>query len=155
MNLSRRQMMKMSAGALLAMNLWPGRIRAADADTKPLKFIVVNDLHYFDNACGPFFEGLVKKFNEIDKAAFVIIAGDLVDGGTLEQCKALHDILAKLKVPYYVTCGNHDPVSQTDRSPWESVFGKKLNFTFEERGWQFVAMDSSDGTKSSNVNCGK
>jgi 3',5'-cyclic AMP phosphodiesterase CpdA len=148
-------MLKMSAGALLAANLWPRRARAADPATKPLKFIQVNDFHYFDDNCAPFFEGLVKEFNKVEGTAFVLVVGDLVDGGTLGQCHALHDILGGLKVPYYVTAGNHDPVSQTDRSPWESVFGNKLNVSMEINGWQFVGLDTSDGVKASGFDCHK
>lgn len=151
-SLTRRQMMKLSAGALLAAGFWPRRGFAAEPETKPLKFIQVNDFHYFDDKCSPFFEGLVKAFNKLDPA-FVLVVGDLVDGGTLGQCHALHDILSALKAPYYVTCGNHDPLSQTDRSPWASVFGEKLNVSWEQNGWQFVGMDTSDGTKSNGFDC--
>jgi hypothetical protein len=145
--LSRRQMMKMSAGTLLAASLWPGQLRAAEPETKPLKFIAVNDLHYTDDACAPFFEGLVKEWNGVEGAAFLLIAGDLVDTGTAAQCRALHDILAKLKIPYYVNTGNHDWATQTDRSAFEAVFGTKINFHMESNGWQFVGLDTSDGTK--------
>ena len=154
-SLSRRQMMKMSAGALLAANLWPGRARAADPATKPLKFIQVNDLHYTEDACAPFFEGLVSAFNKIEGAALVLIAGDLTDGGTLGQCHALHDILGGLKMPYHVSPGNHEALAQNDRGPCESVFGGKFNVTFEAEGWQFVGLDTTDGTKVSGFDCRK
>src|SRR5438045_4204421 len=98
---SRRQMMKLSAGALLTAGLWPRRSWAAEVATKPLKFIQVNDFHYFDDACAPFFEGLVKQFNQVEGVAMVLIVGDLVDGGTLAQCNKLKDILSTLKVPYH------------------------------------------------------
>jgi hypothetical protein len=155
LNFSRRQMMKLSAGALLAAGMWPRRAWAADPATRPLKFIQVNDLHYFDDNCAPFFEGLVKEFNKVDGAAFVLIVGDLVDGGTAGECHALHDILSGLKVPYYITCGNHDPLPSGERGPWESVFGNKLNVNMENNGWQFVGLDTSDGTKVSKFDCKK
>src|SRR3954469_7193015 len=113
--LSRRQMMKMSAGALIAMAVWAGRLWAQQTATKPLKFIVVNDFHYFDEKCNPFFEGMVKKFNGIDKTALMLHVGDLLDGGTMEQANAVKDILKVLKVPYHVTIGNHDYKTDTDR----------------------------------------
>ena len=154
-SLSRRQMMKMSAGALLAANLWPGRARAADPATKPLKFIQVNDLHYTEDACAPFFEGMVKAFNNIQGAALVLIAGDLTDGGTLGQCHALHDILGGLKMPCYVSPGNHEAGTQNDRGPFESVFGGKFDVTFEAQGWQFVGVDTTDGMKVNKFDCRK
>jgi predicted MPP superfamily phosphohydrolase len=153
--LTRRQMIKLSAGALLAAGLWPRVAHAADAPTKPLTFLQLNDFHYAEEACAPFFEGLVSKINQIQDAALLIIAGDLLDDGTADQANALHDILAKLKIPYHVTCGNHDYHTQTDRSAFTSVFGDKFNTFFEVEGWQFVALDTADGTKASNFDCKK
>jgi 3',5'-cyclic AMP phosphodiesterase CpdA len=97
----------------------------------------------------------VTAFNKIEGAAFALLVGDLVDGGTTEQCQAMKDILGKLKVPYYVTCGNHDPKTQTDRSAFTTAFGEKLNVSWEVDGWQFVGMDTSDGTKSGGFDCHK
>ncbi|HVT82362.1 MAG TPA: metallophosphoesterase [Phycisphaerae bacterium] len=142
--ITRRTMLKASATALLAAGMWPGRLRAADTATKPLKFIQVNDLHYFDDLCAPFFEGMVAKMNTLEPA-FVLIVGDLVDEGKSGQCHAIHDILRSLKAPYFVTPGNHDHLTQTDRGPFESVFGQEFNVWREENGWQFVGLDSSDG----------
>ena len=153
--LSRRQMMKMSAGALIAMGVWPGRLWAQQTATKPLKFIVVNDFHYFDAKCNPFFEGMVKKFNGIDGTALMLQGGDLLDGGTMEQANAMRDILKVLKVPYHVTVGNHDYKTDTDRVAFDAVFKKDVNFSFDVEGWQFVGLDSADGTKSSGFDCHK
>jgi predicted phosphodiesterase len=148
-------MLRLSAGTLLTMGLWPGRLRAADAATAPLTFVVVNDFHYAEDACAPFFEGLVRKINAVDKAAFVLIAGDLLDTGTAGAAHALHDILRGLTVPYYVTAGNHDSATQTDRSGFDAVFGGPLNRTFDANGWQFVGLDTSDGTKVEKFDCRK
>ena len=154
-SLSRRQMMKISASALLAAGLWPRFARAADAASKPLTFLQVNDFHFADDNCVPFFEGLVKELNTIEKAALLLIAGDLLDDGTEAQAKAIHDILGKLKMPYHVTCGNHDFHTQTDRAAFTAVFGDKFNTSFEVDGWQFVGLDSSDGLLSSSVDARK
>jgi 3',5'-cyclic AMP phosphodiesterase CpdA len=153
--LSRRQMMKLSAGALLAAGLWPRSSRAADAAAKPLTFLQVNDFHYAEDACAPFFEGLVKKINAIPNAALLLIAGDLLDDGTAAQAGAIKNILAQLKIPYHLTCGNHDYHTQTDRAAFTAAFGDRLNTSFEVEGWQFVGLDSADGTKSSNVDAHK
>jgi hypothetical protein len=153
--LSRRAMMKLSAGALLAAQLWPRASRAAETAAKPLTFLQVNDFHYTEDACAPFFEGLVREFNKVKNAALVLIVGDLLDDGTEAQAKTLHDILAKLKIPYYVTCGNHDYHTQADRSAFTTVFGDKFNTFFEVDGWQFVGLDSSDGMMPSSVEAQK
>lgn len=154
---SRRQMMKLSAGALLAAGIWPGARRAwgAQTATKPLKFIQVNDLHYVDENCIPFFENLVREMNKIEGVALVLVAGDIVESGSAVQCHVMHDILGGLKVPFHVTCGNHDPLPSGDRKPWETAFGDKLNFFIENNGWQFVGLDTSDGTKVSRFDCKK
>jgi hypothetical protein len=154
-SLSRRRLLKLSAGSLLAMHLWPGRLQAADTSTKPLKFLVVNDLHYFNEQCNPFFEGLFRAFNAVPEVAFVLIVGDLIESGTLAQANAMHDLLKVLKCPYYVTSGNHDSKSNTDREGFENAFGNKLNFTFDAAGWQFVGLDTSSGTKASQFDCHK
>ena len=149
--ISRRAMMRVSAGVLLAAGVWPGR--AWGAEVKPLRFVVVNDLHYAEEACGPFFEGMVKEFNKIEDVGLVLVVGDLIDGGTSEQAHAIRDILKGLKAPYYVTPGNHDAATQTDRSGFDGVFGTRMNFTMEVGGWQFVAMDTSDGVKVNGFDC--
>jgi Icc-related predicted phosphoesterase len=149
--LSRRDMMKLSAGALLAANLWPGRVRAAQPATTPLTFLVVNDLHYSDDACRPFFEGLVKRFQAVEGAAMVLIVGDLLDEGKAAQATALKEILATLKVPYYTVPGNHDWATQTDRTAYREVFADMGNQFFEIGGWQFVGLDTTEGTKYENT----
>ena len=54
-NLSRRKLLKLSASTLLASSLWPGALRADDATGEDFGFIIVNDLHFFDSKCVPFF----------------------------------------------------------------------------------------------------
>jgi hypothetical protein len=153
--MSRRQMMKLSAGTLLAAGLWPGRLWAAEPGTTPVTFAVVNDLHYAEPACGPFFEGLVKRLNAVDGAAFVLLVGDLLDEGKAEQARPLKEILGALKMPYYSVPGNHDWATQTDRTAYRQVFGDKGNQLFEEAGWQFVGLDTTEGVKFEKTNVQK
>src|SRR5207249_1959741 len=45
--LSRRQMLGLSAGALLSAGLWPGALRAEGGSSpSDFHFVAVNDLHY-------------------------------------------------------------------------------------------------------------
>lgn len=148
--LTRRQMMKLGAGVLLAANAWPGRVWGAESATRPLKFVVVNDLHFAEAACVPFFEGLVKQFNELEPA-HVLFAGDLLDTGTAAQAGSLKEILRGLKMPWYAVPGNHDWATQTDRTAWKETFEDKGNQFFEVNGWQFVGLDTSDGVKYERV----
>lgn len=41
--------------------------------------------------------------------------------------------------------GNHDWTTPTDRQAYMDEFPSRLNYTFRHRGWQFVALDSTDG----------
>jgi hypothetical protein len=44
--------------------------------------------------------------------------------------------------------GNHDYTPKNDRSAYEELMPKMINYTFEHKGWQLVALDSTDGTKA-------
>jgi 3',5'-cyclic AMP phosphodiesterase CpdA len=152
--LSRRAMMKLSAGTLLALGVWPGRLCGAEsAAGGESTFVVVNDLHFSTAECVPFFEGMVEKINGVEKASHVLIVGDLLDAGTMDQAGAIRDILKKLKAPYHVTPGNHDSATATDRKAFDATFGKEMNTTFEVEGWQFVGLDTSDGVKVEKFDC--
>jgi 3',5'-cyclic AMP phosphodiesterase CpdA len=145
--LTRRGLLRFSASALLGANLWPGTLRAADAKSGAFRFVVINDLHTFDGKCGPWLEKVAGKVAEA-KPELVLLAGDLADGGTKQQLGMARDAFAALKVPVKITPGNHDWIKQTDRSGWDDLFPDALNYTFEHRGWQFLAIDSTDGTKA-------
>src|SRR5687767_7505894 len=83
--LSRRQALRTIAGtgALLSAGLWPGALKAADAKggESAFRFVVANDLHYFDDKCGPFFEQVAKQIKQTPggKPDFILLGGDLSD----------------------------------------------------------------------------
>ena len=149
--LSRREMLKLSAGGLLALGLWPGALRAAElGNSDEFTFIVVNDLHYLDDRCGVWFERFVKQMNATEpKAACCLIAGDISEHGTAKELGAAKDALGALKCTGYCVIGNHDYAGPADRKAYEDLFPGRLNYHFENGGWQFVALDSSEGQKSS------
>jgi predicted MPP superfamily phosphohydrolase len=85
---------------------------------------------------------------------FCLIAGDMTDQGKPEHHRAVRDILDTLGLPFYVVVGNHDYAkdgSATTRSGYDKVFRKQINYTFEHRGWQFVALDTSEGLSFENT----
>ncbi len=148
---TRRQFCKLSAGALLAAGLWPGRLRAAEngKGDSDWTFLAVNDLHYSDAQCAPWFEKVVAAMKaSAPKADFCIISGDQANGGTKEQLTSVRDIFKTLGMPFYTTPGNHDHVKDYDRTAYDAIFPGQLNQTFEHRGWQMIGLDTSDGTKS-------
>jgi 3',5'-cyclic AMP phosphodiesterase CpdA len=147
---SRRELMRWSAGALLAADLWPGRLFAAETDAAALEFIIVNDLHTIDAACGKWQEKVVASMKaQAAKPAFCMIAGDLVENGKASEFAIVNDVYKALGIPIYTVPGNHDyPPKTTDRKPYEAARPQSVNYTFEAGGWQFVALDSTDGTKA-------
>jgi 3',5'-cyclic AMP phosphodiesterase CpdA len=168
--LSRRQMMRLGAGALLAAGLWPGHVHAGAAEAEDFTFICVNDLHYFDKKCDPFFEQMAKQIKAtgdskerakeqpvevIGKPDFCLIVGDLAENGTSEQLGAIRDHLKGLGIPTPVVVGNHDYINQGNRNPFEQLFPQQINYTFDHKGWQFVALDTTQGQLASGTTVGK
>jgi calcineurin-like phosphoesterase family protein len=167
--LSRRDVLKAgaaAAGVIVAQDVWPGAARAEDAARPNFTFAVLNDTHYNDERCGPYFESLVKKINA-SGVELVLIAGDLSQSGTKEQLNAFREILGKLKPPLYAVPGNHDfrndvnpadPAGErlnVDRTTYDAAFPKMVNYCFEHNGWQVVALDTCDGVKWQGVKAGK
>lgn len=79
------------------------------------------------------------------------MVGDLAEHGTQNELGAMRDVLRSLRMDTYAVPGNHDSISNTDRSPWEQLFPGSLNYHFEHRGWQFIGLDSTQGTDSQNT----
>jgi hypothetical protein len=150
LHFNRRQILRYSVASWLGAACWPGALHAGDAGREPFRFAVLNDLHYLNVQCGPWFEKVVKIVND-RQVEFTLIAGDLVEQGTPAQHGAIRDLLSSLKTPYYTVIGNHDYVSQNDRKGYEQHHHDRLNFTFDHRGWQFVGLDTSEGQKSRGV----
>lgn len=152
MKLSRRELLRQSPTALLAASLWPGTLAAKDADTSAFTFLVVNDLHSFDKMCQPWFEKVAKQMSgHAEKPAFLMIAGDLSEDGKANQLAAVKEIFAGSKLPFYVVPGNHDYTKDQERKPYDELFTDRLNYTFDHAGWQFVALDTTEGTKYQNT----
>ena len=144
---SRREMLRLSAGSLLALGLWPGALRA-EGKGQPgrFSFIVVNDIHYFDNLCGDWLQAVLHTMkNHPERPEFCAIVGDLAQDGTLAQLSAVKELFQTLRIPVYCVPGNHDYATYTDRSAYEQVYKNSVNYQFEHKGWQFVALDTTQG----------
>ena len=96
--LTRRELLRISAGTLLTLGLWPGRLRGDDlAGVSGFAFVVLNDLHFREPACAPWFEEAVTALKASSPAAeLCLIAGDLADYGTSEQLAGVRDAFQKL-----------------------------------------------------------
>ena len=144
---SRREMLRLGSGTLLSLGLWPGALRA-EGKGQPgnFSFVVVNDIHYFDDHCGDWLQGALHLMkNHPERPEFCAIVGDLAENGTAAQLSAVNDLFKTLKIPVFCVPGNHDYVTYSDRTPYEQVFKKSINYQFEHKGWQFVAMDTTQG----------
>lgn len=150
MRISRRQLLRQSASALLGAGLWPGALAAAERDTsEPFGFLVVNDTHYLDNNCGPWLERVVRQMKTQPQTIdFCLMLGDLSEHGRANQIRPVLDIFKALGKPVYYVIGNHDYLTQTDRSAFEELVARKLNYNFEHAGWQFLALDTTFGQES-------
>lgn len=156
MHLTRRRLMSLSAGSLLSAGLWPGSLFAKQTQTKPFRFIAINDLHVIDEKCQPWFDRVVKSIkNQTPAVDFVLMVGDLTDDGTAKQLDRAKSILTSIGVPYHAVPGNHDYQKPADRKVYDEIFPKQLNYHFNHNGWQFIALDTTEGTKYENVSASK
>ncbi|MEO8350301.1 MAG: metallophosphoesterase [Chthoniobacteraceae bacterium] len=126
---------------------------AEDIDAEnSFEFIVVTDTHFLDDQCTKWFRPVIEAMKKsAPKAVFCIVAGDVTDRGTPEACGAMRDLFAQLEIPVHIVPGNHDYLSDADRSGYDRIFPDQLNYHFEHQGWQFVGLDSTQGTQFINT----
>ena len=147
-DITRRAAIRLATAPLLALGL----ARAAEA-AEGFTFLAVNDLHSFNEECAPFFRTVVAKMREsAPDAAFCLMSGDLADGGEPAQYATLHAAFGTLGVPLHPVPGNHDFIKDGDRSGYDAAFPEKLNYTFRHGGWQFIALDTTQGTDFDETN---
>ena len=144
---SRREILRLSAGSLLALGLWPGALRAAGkAQSRDFHFIVANDIHYFDDRCGDWLQGAIRQMkNHPEKPDFCAIVGDLADLGTPSQFSAVRDLFQTLHIPVFCVPGNHDYTTYNDLGAYQKFFPNSMNYKFEHKGCQFVGLDTTMG----------
>lgn len=146
---TRREILRL-AGLTLAAHSFA---RGEEAAPGSFEFIVVNDTHYLDEQCGAWLARVVDAMREsAPKAAFCLHAGDVTDRGTREAGVEMARIFGKLSMPFYPVPGNHDHLTDTDRSGYEAAFPGRLNYRFTHDGWQFLALDTTQGTDFEGTN---
>lgn len=146
---SRRDLLRLSAGTLLALGLWPGAQRAEGAgNSEDFSFIAVNDLHFQSERCGPWFERVVRQMKESEtKPAFCLMSGDWTEHGTKAELGAARDAMRELGVPVHGVIGNHDYGPADSRADYDALFPGAINYAFEAGGWQWLGLDTSEGHK--------
>ena len=151
--LSRREMLRASAGSLLALGLWPGVLRAeGESHGEDFSFIAVNDTHYMDEKCGEWLLTAIAKMKECSpKPELCLMSGDYSEHGTVVELAATRDLFKGLAIPTCGVIGNHDWLKTDDRKPYEEVFPDRINYRLDHRGWQFMALDTTEGLKANQT----
>lgn len=146
--LTRRRFVQ-GAASLLAAGAWPGALAARDGDAGAgFHFLAVNDLHYQNDKCGPYFGALVKQLKgHAEKPAFCALVGDLSENGGRNQVGPLREIFQPIGMPVHAVPGNHDFQGQ-DRNGYDASYPDSLNYVVDYNGWLCLFLDSTDGSKS-------
>ena len=146
--LTRRAFLSALPPAVAAF-LVAARARAdAGARGEPFTFFQINDLHYLHEDCGRWFRSMVEQMKaSAPKAELCLICGDLADQGAESALNSVKEIFAVLGMPVLPVPGNHDYTPKESRDGYDAVFPGKLNYSIDHRGWQFVGLDTTMGTK--------
>ncbi len=138
---------------MLALGVWPGCARWSGVQTAGnFSFVVINDAHFQSPQCPAWFELVAASIHaQPCRPEFCLVVGDLAEHGTPSELGAMREVLQSFAMPCHAVIGNHDYASDSDRSGWDKSFPNSLNYHFEHRGWQFMGLDSSDGTRYQNT----
>ncbi len=120
---------------------------AADRSRPGFRFLVVNDLHHASPECDPFFARLIDQMRGATRTEFCLVVGDLADHGRPESLRSIRDAFARLGAPMYCVPGNHDCDEEKSTRLYSEVFPGRLNYHFNHHGWQFIALDTTDGDR--------
>lgn len=145
--ISRRQLLRLGTASFLAAFLHPRRLLAAPevSTARGFQFLVVNDTHYTEAECGLWLQKAVAQM-KTHRADFCVLNGDLSENGRSDQLGGVCEVFSKLGIPVYKLLGNHDYVSNQDCRNFLEICGPDRNYAFSHKGWQFVALDSTQGT---------
>ena len=135
------------------LGVWPGCARwACRRAGGTFNFVAINDAHFQSPQCPAWFERVSASIRgQTRRPEFCLLIGDLVEHGTAAELGPMREVLCSLRMPVHAVIGNHDYISDTDRSDWDKLFPRSLNYHFEHRGWQFIGLDSSEGTRYQNT----
>lgn len=120
---------------------------------EPFRFALFSDLHITIKNPKPS-EDLQKAVDEVNTISgldFVLVSGDVSQNGDTESLKQAKSILDKLKIPYYVTAGNHEyKIYPANDSNFIRIFGDD-KFSYVHKKVRFIGFtiqpDSKIGKK--------
>jgi 3',5'-cyclic AMP phosphodiesterase CpdA len=175
MNITRRELLKNAAiggivSSFLPLNTLGAENRSKRAGNRVLRIAHITDVHILDqrNAEASFARVIAEINTMKDKPDLIINTGDTVmdeNKQTKEVVTARWNTWQKIvqpnKIKMYSALGNHDvwygPNEALDTEyKKEKRYGKQWaiemlsmqdrHYTFEAKGWQFIALDSINGT---------
>jgi len=116
---------------------------------KPFRFALLTDLHI--SVSKPQntedLQQVITDVNADNRIEFVLISGDISDLADSASLKMSKKILSGLRMPYYITTGNHDVnESQNGSSNFLQVF-QKNTFSFDYSGFHFIGFPTVPVTK--------
>ena len=139
----------------VALGSMAGRVGASEG--KGFRFIAANDLHYDKGVCRQWFTAMVEQMKRsAPDGVFCLLCGDLANTGERESLVAVKEIFGGLGMPVYPVPGNHDYGEKDGlRVGYDEEFPGRLNYRFEEAGWQFLGLDTTMGLKFSGTTIGE
>ena len=158
MPVSRRKFLKLTLksavliGAANSLQSFTGNSFILPSKNKiRLRFAIASDGHYGqpDTDYEKYHDEMVEWINEEKKERgvdFTMINGDLFHNEIefLPKVKSKWD---QLKMPYYVSHGNHD---ETDETNWQQTWNMPWHYAFEKNDAAFIVLNSAD-TKGNYV----
>lgn len=147
--LTRRAFLSALPPAVAALLASRGANEAAPSgEVGAFTFFQINDLHYMQDDCGRWFRSMVEQMKaSAPKAELCLMCGDLTDRGDEASERSVNEIFGALGVPIMPVPGNHDFTPKESRDGYDAVFPGKLNYSVDHKGWQFVGLDTTMGTK--------
>lgn len=115
------------------------------------RFALLTDIHVSRSNPSPLqdLSRSVADINLQDDVAFVVVSGDVTEAGDLASMLAVRSRLDSLRVPYYITSGNHETNwSESGCLDFDRVFGDRpqqqmgSRFVFTYQGVTFVGFNS-------------
>nr|NQU91341.1 metallophosphoesterase [Bacteroidota bacterium] len=100
-------------------------------------FAIIADNHtWYDE-----YREVIDHINSNPEILFVLHAGDLTDYGLLKEYEWQQQILSSLKMPYFITIGNHDLLSNG-----EGIFRKmygETDYSFTFKNHKFICLNTN------------
>lgn len=106
------------------------------------KFAHITDTHVGGSTGAADLKQTVDDINRLTDLDFVILSGDVTEFGAEKELLEAKTILSKLKIPIYITPGNHDSKwSESGNNDFVRIFGSEY-FSFEKNGFLFIGTAS-------------